>query len=353
MSKHEDISVVQYFEELLNIVQENSLRGIDLEYPDLQKPRIDWGHFREEAWRLLNNAHIDNISDERMSAVIQSTLGLLDDGHSHCPDYFKTLENTFNPIAKVDPLHAEIIDDVAYLRVPRELVALEQMHDFAGTIRDAIIELDDTNLKGWIIDLRASYGGGMWATLHGLWPLLPEQDAAGYFLKPDEQPVCWGPMNNVPSDPRSLPDYTLQSKGSPIAVLTGTHTSSAGEALTIAFKGLDNVTSFGQPTHGETTGNRSFFLPDGRSIALTSSIYADRNLRAYGGQIHPDICIKGNYDHIFTGKPIEQQDYNLNDDIVLASATHWINDPAEFLSKSIEQNLQSTAHQRACGTLPK
>ena len=61
-----------------------------------------------------------------------------------------------------------------------------------------------------------------------------------------------------------------------------------GEASVIAFRGRPNTRSFGTPTGGLSTANRSIQLSDGAWLYLTVAVMADRNLTRYGGPVGPD-----------------------------------------------------------------
>ncbi len=247
------------------------------------------------------------------------------------------------PPKKTDPLRSEMINNVAYLRVPQEIIPWEEALTFAQDVRSALIALDSQNPSGWVIDLRASYGGGMWASLVALWPLLPNQECAGYFLSPNQDPQPWGPIEHESQGVCSLEPYTLKNKNPALAVLTGKNTNSAGEAITIAFRGIKNVKSFGHDTQGSSTGNGQFYLLDQRKIALNTSIMADRNQTPYGGKISPDVPFQGNYDHLFDGRLLE--DYNLSQDTLVQKAMECVQKAMEWIQNP-DVKLTATAQLR-------
>ena len=61
--------------------------------------------------------------------------------------------------------------------------------------------------------------------------------------------------------------------------------------MTISFKGRRKTRSFGQPTHGLSTANQAFQLPDGAAILLTVAIEADRTGKQYGEKVDPDEIV--------------------------------------------------------------
>src|SRR5205814_1331129 len=68
-------------------------------------------------------------------------------------------------------------------------------------------------------------------------------------------------------------------------------TGSSGEAVAISFIGRPRTRSFGLPTAGLTTANRTIALPDSAMIVLTTSVEADRNGKRYGDALVPDELI--------------------------------------------------------------
>ena len=57
----------------------------------------------------------------------------------------------------------------------------------------------------------------------------------------------------------------------PVAVLIDDETASSAEATLLAFRGLDNVRTFGEPTAGYASANVVLDYPDGRSLMLTTA----------------------------------------------------------------------------------
>jgi hypothetical protein len=73
----------------------------------------------------------------------------------------------------------------------------------------------------------------------------------------------------------------------PVAVVVGEHTSSAGEMLLIALLGEARVQTFGRPSGGLSTANMTYALPDGSFLVLTEQRYAQANGPIYHGRIAP------------------------------------------------------------------
>jgi carboxyl-terminal processing protease len=94
-------------------------------------------------------------------------------------------------------------------------------------------------------------------------------------------------------------------------VLTGPKTSSSGEILALAFKGMPQVRLMGEPTAGLTTANTTYDLFDGSTLVLTICQEADRTGRICEGRIIPDDLIKSD--------PLLK-----NEDVVRANAMMWL-----------------------------
>lgn len=75
-------------------------------------------------------------------------------------------------------------------------------------------------------------------------------------------------------------------------MLTDSSTASAGEAVTIAFRGRPHTRSFGTPTNGVPTANAVFTLSDGALLTVTNALEADRTGRTYTAAIPPDVRIE-------------------------------------------------------------
>ncbi len=171
---------------------------------------------------------------------------------------------------------------------------------FAGTLQDAIRSKDRAERCGWVVDLRRNTGGNMWPMLLGLAPLLEDAGGnaprVGAFTTADSERSWFLHGGAVWLEQKNLLDvgaaaYRLRHPGAPVAVLFGPRTASAGEATALAFRGRANTRSFGQPTAGVSTGNRTELLPDGSALLVTGNVMVDRNGQGDGRKIAPDVVI--------------------------------------------------------------
>jgi carboxyl-terminal processing protease len=185
----------------------------------------------------------------------------------------------------------------------------------ADSLQAMIGNLAASGVTKWIVDLRKNSGGNCWPMLAGIGPLLGD-GVCGYFVRESRKTafryeagiVYHGSMITCKVNNPVLID---KSKRMQIAVLTGTGTSSAGEVLALAFKGMDNVRLMGEPTSGYTTANTTYDLLDGSTLVLTVCREADRTGKVYEGKIQPDDLVLPD--------PLYK-----NDDVVKASALMWL-----------------------------
>ncbi|WP_116124354.1 S41 family peptidase [Lewinella sp. IMCC34183] len=169
------------------------------------------------------------------------------------------------------------------------------LQHFADSLQSLIASLDGPRTTDWIVDLRGNSGGNCWPMLAGLGPILG-RGTAGYFMDRDgSHATAWGYRKDGSFMGRrrmvrvSGRPYKLRHPSPRVAVLTDGRTGSSGEVVTVAFRGRPDTRSFGAATAGFSTTNTTIFLSDGALLNLTVSVYGDRNKRAYGDKIVPDV----------------------------------------------------------------
>ena len=120
-----------------------------------------------------------------------------------------------------------------------------------------------------VVDLRGNDGGDMGPMYAGLSPLLPDGTALSFVSRMGTTDVVID-GNSVTGG--GTPTTTSGGKlDVPVAVLTDGVTASSAEATLLAFRGLDNVRTFGEPTAGYASANTVIDYPDGRSLMLTTA----------------------------------------------------------------------------------
>ena len=151
---------------------------------------------------------------------------------------------------------------------------------------------------GWIVDVRENSGGDVVPMLLAVGPVLGSGPVIAFTGKRGiEYEITYRngrlsttPRDFVPSDP--IPDLVPAPA---VAVLTGPHTFSAGEAVMLAFRGRRQARSFGGVTGGGTGAPVHARLSDGAMVVFATSSMTDRNGNVYRGRIAPDVV---------TGSPV-------------------------------------------------
>ncbi|HKY54481.1 MAG TPA: S41 family peptidase, partial [Anaerolineales bacterium] len=200
-----------------------------------------------------------------------------------------TIENYPRPQSKL------LQNKIGYVAVAEfNAQAEDQVNKYADQIQSMIIELDQQAVCGWIIDLQENLGGNMYPMIAGLGALIGE-GKLGSFKDAEGQITNWhyqdgqAMSGNKPLAKVSHPELLFNPDETPVAVLIGPQTASAGEATAISFRGRPNTRFFGAASYGLTTGNEMFPLSDGAIILLTTVVELDRTGQEYGGKILPDV----------------------------------------------------------------
>ncbi|WP_181369445.1 S41 family peptidase [Flavobacterium album] len=274
--KHPSPEAAGYIEEVLDILQKNSVN----------KKNIDWTILRKKVKEKAGDAQ--TIADTYPS--IHYALTLLGDGHS----YFAPVTDVSEDDKGAPPvLHDEIVPgNIGYIRVRYCMGNAKQKQQYVDAILNDIRIRDKQELIGWIVDLRGNFGGDMSPMLAGMGPLLGN-GIIGYTQYPDGKESTWRYdkgkfLFEEGSDTIKQEEYILKNNNPFVAVLTDTLTASSGEAVTVAFRARPKTKSFGTHTYGVPTSNQRFDLSDGSNILLTVGVFADRNHNPYRGPIYPD-----------------------------------------------------------------
>jgi carboxyl-terminal processing protease len=270
-----------YLNEALDIIENNSLH----------RESIDWDKLRQGTFEVARYAQ----TPADTYGAIRFALSQLGDQHSsfYTPDEMAELSTTTasdNP----PPRGKLLLEKIGF-------IAIEGFWGFdrdtyATSTQQLIREIDAHNPCGWIVDLRENTGGSMWPMLAGLGPILGEGEA-GAFIDPNGRKAIWSYQDGQARLEDDVlvevdgPSYELNAASPPVAVLTGIHTGSSGEAIVVSFRGRPHTRSFGLYTAGFSTGNQGFPLTDGAVINLTTVVFADRTGQTYGDRIYPDEIV--------------------------------------------------------------
>lgn len=269
-----------YIEEVIQLLKTHSVN----------KNKIDWDRFRNEVYLYANNSH--TVADTY--PAITHAITLLEDNHS----YFSAANEKNPDEEKPLPVYTDEVvpNAIGYIRIPFCIGGEKEIEHYIETITTKIALQNTQAKEGWIVDLRENFGGNMWPMLVAVGPLL-DNGVQGYFFDPNDKPTPWIYNNGKAFGDQELlaenkNKILLKTKAVKIAVLTNNRTASSGEAMTVVFRGLPNVKSFGEPTFGVSTGCQSFTLSDGSRINLATTVFADRNKQKYGKSIIPDVVCK-------------------------------------------------------------
>ena len=265
----------------------------------LDRETIDWEMLRTDAYTLAAGAD----SLPQVHPVLDFTLRRM---HRHSslqtPRAHRGWATGNNANDEVDPnleyaTGRRVDDRMVYLRMP----GVSSGHDktlraYADSLARLIERLDAPGTDEWVLDLRFNTGGNCWAMLAGIGPLLGD-GVCGYFMERDGSAASgwwyWEGGSWLGKQKQlTLTDLYVLRRPARIAVLYGPKTSSSGEVVAVAFRGLPNTRSFGQPTGGYSTGNRQIKLSDGANVLLTVSVYGDRDKNAYDAAIPPDELVE-------------------------------------------------------------
>jgi carboxyl-terminal processing protease len=196
----------------------------------------------------------------------------------------------------IGPLRHELAEKgIAYIDIPWISTADKKLCiAFADSLQHLIASYDQQGVTKWIIDLRNNTGGNCWPMLAGLGPLLGN-GVYGYFVSANEKiPFSYrngAMMQGAYARCTATAPYSLTHETNSIVVLTGPNTASAGEIVALAFRGMNDVFLYGEPTAGLTTANATYNLSDGSVLVLTVCKEADRTGKIQEGKIQPDKLI--------------------------------------------------------------
>jgi C-terminal processing protease CtpA/Prc len=222
------------------------------------------------------------------------------------------------------PEGRRLAQDIGYLELPPHVVVdgphtVMRGQEYAATAHRIIRDIDQTPTRGWVVDLRRNPGGDMWPMLVGVGPILGEGECC-QFVSPEATSriayVRGRVLNDGQVEAEVDAPYQPERAYPPVAVLTSRFTGSAGEFVTLAFRGRPAARSFGEATAGVPTGNMTKVLPDGGLLLLTVCLGADRSGRTDDGSIEPDVPVEPDWTQ-----------WGLERDPVLQVALRWLDQP--------------------------
>ncbi|AGP59571.1 S41 family peptidase [Streptomyces rapamycinicus] len=279
----------------------------------LKRGEVDWPEVRRTAFTRAAGAR----KPSGTYPAIEGVLGALGDGHSRflSPAAAEKLSET--SLQTIPGLVAKRLrSGPGYVALPGVQGSMHTYDTYVRQGRDAVAAADRKGACGWVVDLRGNRGGNMDPMFAVVAAILGDGNV-GAFVEADGKRTVWtvkGRSLKAGANPPPWPAARPLSRTHPaVAVLTDGRTASAGEAVTVAFRGRPATRSFGMRTSGVPTGNTHHRLSDGAALVLTEAKEADRTGRTYGGPIPPDEEFL-----------VEPQDIGTSRDRALDAATRWL-----------------------------
>lgn len=244
----------------------------------------EWKSTYEECLKMIENAE----SYEDTYPAIKKALSVCGGKHSMLMTKSES-QSTSDSYDEVLPT-VSLNDDIAVIKLPDFLGTAEAGRKYAKVAEDFIHENRD-KINGVVLDLRGNTGGDMGPMATAVSSLLPDGELMYYHYRSYDIPVTLknGVVSNAGTGGKSLyPDEKLKV---PVAILTDGMTASSGEALTLCFRGLENVKTFGAPTSGYTSVNMLYSLYDGAQMYLTVAFDKARTGEIFKEtSIEPDVA---------------------------------------------------------------
>lgn len=243
----------------------------------------EWKSTYEECLKMIENAK----SYEDTYPAIKKALSVCGGKHSMLMTKSES-QSTSDSYDEVLPT-VSLNGDIAVIKLPDFLGTAEAGRKYAKVAEDFIHENRD-KVNGVVLDLRGNTGGDMGPMATAVSSLLPDGELMYYHYRSYDVPVTLkdGVISNAGTGGKSLyPDEKLKV---PVAILTDGMTASSGEALTLCFRGLENVKTFGAPTAGYTSVNMLYSLYDGAQMYLTVAFDKARTGEVFEEtRIEPDV----------------------------------------------------------------
>jgi carboxyl-terminal processing protease len=244
----------------------------------------EWKSTYEECLKMIENAE----SYEDTYPAIKKALSVCGGKHSILMTKSES-QSTSDSYDEVLPT-VSLNGDIAVIKLPDFLGTAEAGRKYAKVAEDFIHENRD-KINGVVLDLRGNTGGDMGPMATAVSSLLPDGELIYYHYRSYDVPVTLkdGVISNAGTGGKSLyPDEKLKV---PVAILTDDMTASSGEALTLCFRGLENVKTFGAPTAGYTSVNILYSLYDGAQMYLTVAFDKARTGEIFKEtSIEPDVA---------------------------------------------------------------
>jgi len=174
-------------------------------------------------------------------------------------------------------LEYSLKSNIAYLRIPNLI-----SESLASDIEDAVLNFEDQNVKGYILDLRGNPGG----------LALTMAEVAAVFMRGLPWRIVTRTKGVMPQP--TIPFWGKPLTSKPLVVLIDRGVNSAAEGLAGALKQAGRATLVGERTAGNTEVILPYCFPDGGVAMLASGVLAPFKGPTWEGRgVEPDIAVSG------------------------------------------------------------
>jgi carboxyl-terminal processing protease len=273
----------------------------------LRREQVDWPRVRAEALQRATGGFGAG-GTTALDRALAWSVAQLDDAHSHYLPPADTARVAAPPVDdpartanQPPPIDArsiaslnEPIAGVPWLRLNSfNTIDPQVMAQAATHLRQLVVRALSEHPCGLVLDLADNGGGNVWPMLQGLLPLLSEGPLGG-FAEGDGR---WLPIERkagavwlagrafFPDEPIGLQQGGTQPR---VALLTSSRTASAAELVVIAFAGQPGTRRYGAATAGLNTANTPKRLAHGGTLAVATSVAADRSGQRHTAALLPD-----------------------------------------------------------------
>lgn len=165
------------------------------------------------------------------------------------------------------PEVAEVANGIIMITLPEFSGNEVEAQHYADLSVEAI-EKALVGAEGIIIDLRDNRGGNMGPMIGAIAPLIPDGKVLSFDIKGFSRDVTISD-GFVEGGGTTVKVKSFKLMNLPVAVLQNEMTASSGEATLLAFRGLDNVKTFGKDTSGYCSCNTTRKMYDKAQLQLT------------------------------------------------------------------------------------
>lgn len=268
---------------------------------------IQWQQLKQDL-KSISYSGVHQIDKEKIYEVYTAHLRQAGDTHS----LFYTVElqtELAKQTLKTEEVSATYLgSNMAYIRVP-SCITYDEEKDvlYAENLIRNIQQIDSHRIDKWIIDLRDNRGGNIWPMLAGVSPIIGG-GLINHVISAKGVKENYITIGKLAFSNREIISYATHNKYKKLAILLNGRTASSGEMLAISLLGFERTKSFGWPTRGLTTVNKSLTFRDGSQLFLATGYMADKNKRVYKEVVTPDVML----------------DANMTEDDIIATVIKWL-----------------------------